>query len=89
MIDRRTLLTPLGAGTLAAPRMPGAQQASAVRVGWLTPESRSEALNPFLQALKEQGWIEGGNLTIEQRYSHGDADRLPPSLLSRADRIIE
>jgi hypothetical protein len=88
MIDRRTFLTLLGAGTLAAPRMAGAQQASAVRVGWLTPEPRPEVLNPFVQALKGLG-TEGGNLTIEQRSSHGDADRLPPSLLSRADRIIE
>jgi putative ABC transport system substrate-binding protein len=77
MIDRRTFLTLLGARTLAAPRMAGAQQASPVRVGWLTFESRPEALNPFLQALKELGWTEGGNLTIEQRYSHGDADRYP------------
>ena len=75
MIDRRTFLTLLGAGTLAAPRMAGAQQASAVRVGWVAPESRPEALNPFRQALKELGWVEGGNLTIEQRYAHGDADR--------------
>jgi anaerobic selenocysteine-containing dehydrogenase len=29
MIDRRTFLALLGAGTLAAPRMAGAQQASA------------------------------------------------------------
>lgn len=77
MIDRRIFLTLLGAGTLAAARMAGAQQASPVRVGWLTFESRPEALNPFLQALKELGWTEGGNLTIEQRYSHGDADRYP------------
>jgi ABC-type uncharacterized transport system, periplasmic component len=41
----------------------------------VAPESRPEALNPFRQALKELGWVEGGNLTIEQRYAHGDADR--------------
>ena len=67
----------LGAGTLAAPRMAGGQQASAVRVGWLATESRPDALNPFRQALKELGWAEGGNLTIQQRYAHGDADRYP------------
>jgi putative ABC transport system substrate-binding protein len=77
MIDRRTFLTLLGAGTLAAPRMAGGQQASAVRVGWLATESRPDALNPFRQALKELGWTEGGNLTIQQRYAHGDADRYP------------
>jgi putative ABC transport system substrate-binding protein len=77
MIDRMTFLTLLGAGTLAAPRMAGAQQASAVRVGWLATESRPDALNPFRQALKELGWAEGGNLTIQQRYAHGDADRYP------------
>ena len=27
------------------------------------------------RALKELGWVEGGNLVIEQRYAHGDAER--------------
>ena len=75
MIDRRIFLTLLGAGTLAAPCMAGAQQASPVRVGWLAIGPRPDALTPFRQVLKELGWVEGGNLTIEQRYSHSEVER--------------
>ena len=77
MIDRRTFLTLLGAGTLAAPVATEAQQPRTVRIGWLATEARPDALNPFRQALKELGWVEGGNLALEQRYAHGDAERYP------------
>jgi putative ABC transport system substrate-binding protein len=53
------------------------QQAPTVRIGWLAPESKAFALEPFRQALKELGWVEGGNLVIEQRYAHGVAERYP------------
>ena len=77
MFDRRSFLTRLGAGVLAAPLAARGQQGRTFRIGWLAPESRSDALNPFGQALKELGWIEGGNLTIDQRFAHGDAARYP------------
>ena len=31
----------------------------------------------FLDGLREQGYVEGQNLTIERRFSEGKADRLP------------
>jgi hypothetical protein len=82
MIDRRTFLTLLGAGTLAAPRVALAQQARMARIGWLDPESRLDALNPFRQTMKELGWVEGGNFAIEQRSAHGTSSGTqssPPS----------
>jgi putative ABC transport system substrate-binding protein len=60
---------------LVAPVAAEAQQVPAVRIGWLAPESKPFALDPFRRTLKELGWVEGGNLTIEQRYSHGVAER--------------
>jgi ABC-type uncharacterized transport system substrate-binding protein len=75
-VNRRAFV----AGTLtlfAAPLAALAQQARMVRIGWLLPDPKPFALDPFRQKLKELGWIEGGNLVIEQRYSHGIADLYP------------
>ena len=73
-MDRRAFLGALG--LLAAPRAGEArQQVSTIQIGWLAPESRPDALNPFRQRLAELGWIEGGNLVIVQRYAHGVAEQ--------------
>ena len=75
LVNRRTFVGTLTLGLLAAPLAAEAEQARMVRVGWLLPEPKPFALNPFREKLKELGWIEGGNLIIEERYSHGTAER--------------
>jgi len=72
-MDRRAFLAG-AAGLLAAPLGAGAQPAT-VKIGWLAPEPKPFALGPFRHALKGLGWIEGSNLVIEPRYSHGVAAR--------------
>ncbi len=61
---------------LAAARPVRAQRARPARLGWLTV-----APHPFIagfrQGMKELGWIEGDNLSIDYRYADGHADRLP------------
>jgi len=42
------------------------------------PDPKSFALTPFRQKLSELGWIEHGNLVIEQRYSHGAGGQFVP-----------
>jgi putative ABC transport system substrate-binding protein len=74
-MDRREFIAGVGFASLSAARTAVAQPASTAKIGWLAPEARPYALNPFRQALKELGWVEGGNLVIEQRYAHGDAER--------------
>jgi putative tryptophan/tyrosine transport system substrate-binding protein len=32
---------------------------------------------PFLEGLRDRGWVEGQNVTIERRFAAGQADRLP------------
>ena len=57
------------------------QQAGKVyRIGYLSAPSRKSvenALEAFLRALRELGWIEGQNLIIEYRWAEGKTERLP------------
>jgi ABC-type uncharacterized transport system substrate-binding protein len=58
-----------------------AQQPKKVaRIGYLSAfDSARESFRsePFRAALRELGYIEGQNLTIEYRYAEGKLDRLP------------
>src|SRR5215831_13657279 len=78
---RRAFLCTLAGGVLAAPLAAGAQQPRTVRrIGWLggpTREAAQPFVQPFLQGLKELGWIEGQNIVIEWRFAGGRAERLP------------
>jgi putative tryptophan/tyrosine transport system substrate-binding protein len=67
----------LALGLILAPLAAEAQQARVVKIGWLLPDPKPFAIDPFRQRLKELGWSEGGNLVIEQRYSPGTAERYP------------
>jgi len=80
-MDRRTFLSTLTGGLLAAPLAAEAQQAGKVwRVGYLSSSSaeRERArVAAFQQGLRELGYLEGKSIFIEQRYAGGDFERLP------------
>src|SRR5215210_7231486 len=63
-----------GCGRLAPPAGPSKM----ARVGILRPVS---ATNPYTDSirhgLRELGYVEGGNLTVETRFADGDYERLP------------
>ena len=68
-MDRRTFLARTGSALLAAPHVAHAQQAGKFyRIGWLAgvpnPPDRWKL---FLEAMRERGWIEGQNFTMEFR----------------------
>jgi putative ABC transport system substrate-binding protein len=49
-------------------------------IGWLSSQSADRDSNrtvPFLQGLKETGYVEGQNVAIEYRYAEDQVDRLP------------
>lgn len=80
-MDRRAFLHALGGGLLAVPLAAEAQQARRVhRIGLLSPAS-SVAGRPNLEALqaglRELGYLEGQNITIEARWADGRTERLP------------
>jgi putative ABC transport system substrate-binding protein len=79
VISRRTVLGVLALALLAVPLAAMAQpQAKVPRIGFLrgtTPQT--SFFEAFRQGLRELGYIEGQNLTIEQRYANGAFDRLP------------
>ena len=67
---------------LVAPLVAEAEQANKTyRVGVLMSASSPAVLPPFFQAfrrgLRDLGWIEGQNITIEWRFAEGRYERLP------------
>jgi putative tryptophan/tyrosine transport system substrate-binding protein len=58
-----------------------AQQPKKVaKIGFLSPVSPSATAlwhQAFLQGLRDRGWVEGKNISIEYRYAEGRRDRLP------------
>ena len=67
-------------GILFAPRAAQAQEkGKAYRVGYLNstnPTINAPWLNAFRQGLRELGWIEGQNISIDYRWADGKDERL-------------
>ena len=77
-IGRREFITLLGGAAAAWPLAARAQQAGKIhKIGYLSPDSPSAVITPFLDALRELGWIEGQNVTFEYRYAENRLERLP------------
>jgi putative ABC transport system substrate-binding protein len=79
-MNRRAFVAGFGA-MLPVPLAAKAQLRTKVpRIGWLGGPSRETAqpfVQPFLQGLKDLGWVEGQNIVIEWRFAGGRAERLP------------
>lgn len=75
---RREFITLLGGAILPLPT--DAQSASTVKIGFLgaaTPSGWAAQVEGLRAGLRELGYVEGKNLSIEFRWAEGKYDRLP------------
>jgi putative ABC transport system substrate-binding protein len=80
MMKRRSFLTLLGGAAAAWPMLARAQQRTVPLVGYLSGLSHNAyptAMMAVLQGLKESGYVDGQNVTIDYRWADGRNERLP------------
>jgi putative ABC transport system substrate-binding protein len=88
-VKRRAFLAALG-GAVALPLAGRAQDTRPV-VGWLSsrsPQDTEHLLAAFRQGMRDQGYAEGWDVTVEYRWALGQYDRLPALARELAQRNV-
>ena len=79
-MDRRTFISTAAGAVLVKTFPADAQSSTKVpRIGVLytgTPSTASQSSEAFRQGLREQGYVEGQNIVVEQRFGDGKPERL-------------
>jgi putative ABC transport system substrate-binding protein len=80
--DRRAFISGITLGLLAAPLAAEAQQQAGkvYRIGFLgnsTEALEANLVGPFREGLRQRGYVEGRDLTIEYRWADGAYERFP------------
>jgi putative ABC transport system substrate-binding protein len=79
-IARRQFIGGVGGAAVAWPLSARAQQSTPPTIGFLlaaSPNGFTAFLASFLEGLKEAGYVDGKNVTVEYRWTEGQNDRLP------------
>jgi ABC-type uncharacterized transport system substrate-binding protein len=79
-VRRREFITLIGSATAAWPIAARAQQPAMPVVGFLnsqSPDTLADRLRGFHRGLKENGFVEGENVSIDYRWAENQVDRLP------------
>ena len=79
-MNRRDSIAALAALGAALPLARAQQPSKIPRIGLLSPFSPAATAlwhQAFRQGLRDLGWVEGKNISIEYRYAEGRSDRLP------------
>jgi putative tryptophan/tyrosine transport system substrate-binding protein len=81
---RRDFISLIGGAAASWPLAARAQQPIMPRVGFmniLSPQVAPYHVPAFQQGLKEQGFVENQNVTVEYRWAYGDYNQLPVPIL--------
>jgi putative ABC transport system substrate-binding protein len=91
VVDRRTFIGLVGAAVSVGSPAYGQQPTSPVVIGYLSSRSPEEAashLAAFRRGLREAGYVEGRDVTIEYRWAKGQYERLPALAKELAGRHV-
>ena len=81
-----------GLGAVAWPLAAHAQQPKMPVIGYLSSRSPGNSIDiiaSFRQGLKDTGFVEGQNVTIESRFAEGDFERLPGLAADLVSRKVD